>query len=40
MEAYIMEPDVIGLRTIQLLKEAVLRGVEVTLMYDSWGCSK
>ena len=37
METYILEPDSIGVRTMQLLGEAARRGVDVTLIYDSVG---
>ena len=39
METYILEPDVIGIRTMQLLADAAKRGVAVTLIYDSVGSS-
>ena len=39
METYILEPDVIGIRTMQLLAAAAKRGVAVTLIYDSVGSS-
>ena len=39
METYILEPDTIGIRTMQLLADAARRGVAVTLIYDSVGSS-
>ena len=39
METYILEPDAIGVRTMQLLADAARRGVDVALIYDSVGSS-
>jgi phosphatidylserine/phosphatidylglycerophosphate/cardiolipin synthase-like enzyme len=37
LESYIFQLDVIGKQTLQYMIEAAKRGVEVTLIYDSWG---
>ncbi len=34
---YILEPDAVGRRTIELLTEAARRGCQVTLVYDAFG---
>eukprot|EP01083_Nonionella_stella_P151697 485209_1 len=39
METYIIEPDLIAIKTIKLLAEASLRGVSVTLIVDGFGSS-
>jgi cardiolipin synthase A/B len=37
LETYTIEPDVIGMRTLQALIDARMRGVHVTLIYDDVG---
>ncbi|EGC39773.1 hypothetical protein DICPUDRAFT_147466 [Dictyostelium purpureum] len=39
VETYTIEPDIIGNRTIELLKEAQERGVKVSFAYDAIGSS-
>ena len=39
-ETYIMEPDYVALKTIDMLTEAANKGVKVVLIIDGFGCNK